>query len=113
MIQYQGRRSFNAATTDSGEVKLDFELAFGDITLGDIPNLVPIVQRQQKDLSFLCNSSHIHSGSTFHERIQHFSFAPDFLIGEITSESVYFQMEQLKEKHSWVDDEGRLYFELV
>ena len=50
----------------TGEIKLGLEHAFGDVTLKDIPALVPLVQRQQGDLTYLCDSSHLPVSNSFY-----------------------------------------------
>ena len=70
----------------SGEVKLDYQYAFGDITLQDIPTLVPIVQGQQEDLPYLCNASNIPTSTTFYGPLQEVEKARAFLVSEITSD---------------------------
>lgn len=50
----------------TGEIKLGLEHAFGDVTLKDIPALVPLVQRQQGDLTYLCDSSNVPVSNSFY-----------------------------------------------
>jgi len=99
----------------SGEVEVQ-QLATG-ITLNDIPSLVRTLQSQQQDLSFLCKSSNIPHKSAFHGPIKELNKARDFVIAEITSDSIAARMTKLKDKHPWLDSldkrDSGVYFELV
>lgn len=98
----------------SGEVEVQ-QLATG-ITLNDIPSLVRTLQSQQQDLS-LCKSSNIPHKSAFHGPINELNKARDFVIAEITSDSIAARMTKLKDKHPWLDSldkrDSGVYFELV
>jgi len=99
----------------SGEVEVQ-QLATG-ITLNDIPSLVRTLQSQQQDFSFLCKSSNIPQKSAFHGPINELNKARDFVIAEITSDSIAARMTKLKDKHTWLDSldkrDSGVYFELV
>ncbi|KAL3776808.1 hypothetical protein ACHAW5_006227 [Stephanodiscus triporus] len=95
----------------SGEVDLDFQ----QVTLNDIPKLVRTVQSQQDKMAYLCKASNIPHSSCFRGPIKELEKARDFVIAEITSDSIASHMTKLKEKHPWIDslDKREGYFELV
>ena len=99
----------------SGEVEIH-QLTTA-ITLNDIPSLVRTLQSQQQDLSFLCKASNIPHKSAFHGPIKELNKARDFVIAEITSDSIAARMTKLKDKHPWLDSldkrDSGVYFELV
>ena len=98
----------------SGEILLGFQQAFGDLTLKEIPTLIPLVQRQQDSLSYLCDTSNIPTTSKFFEPVKQMEKWRHFVLKEVTSPSISTQMAQLAAKHSWInDDESMVYFELV
>ena len=110
----------------TGEIKLGLEHAFGDVTLKDIPSLVPLVQSQQGDLTYLCDSSNVPVSNSFYLALNemevsislipfcfilfpkwtnlHFPFplqwSRNFVVSEITSHSINTEMMKLKDKHS-------------
>ncbi|KAL7531686.1 hypothetical protein ACHAXR_007164 [Thalassiosira sp. AJA248-18] len=96
----------------SGEIKLSIEHAFGGITLRDIPTLVPIVQRQQNNLRYLCDASDIPVSSTFCGTMREIEKACDFVVSDIMHLSS--RIAKLKKTHPWIDDdESQVFFELV
>lgn len=96
----------------AGSVKLAPQHAFGDITLKDIPTLIPIVQQQQDDLSYLCSTSSLPASSSFYGPLNAMAQARDFIISEITTKCI--NNATLKKKNPWLDaDDSRVYFELV
>ena len=97
----------------TGQVEIDLQLAFGELTLGDIPTLVPLVQRQQNDLTYLCNKSSIPTSSPFRETLKAMESALYFVVSEITSNSMASRMAKLKMKHPWIDEDESCYFELI
>jgi len=98
----------------SGTFNLDFKYAFGDMSLKDIPAIIPALQRQQDSLSFLCNADKIPESSFFHKPLKEVEKARDFVISELTSNRIQNQLHRLKHEHEWIDDgENHVYFELV
>ncbi|KAL7554412.1 hypothetical protein ACHAWF_017861 [Thalassiosira exigua] len=94
----------------SGEIELRLQHAFGDATVKDIPALVPIVQRQQNDLSYLCDASDLPPSSSFRSPMTAMKKARDFIVGEVTSGSITSQLRKLR----WIDDvDSQSYFELI
>lgn len=96
----------------SGHLKIDFQHAFG-LTLKDIPSVVPMLQSQLDDLSYLCRSSSISSSSTFHGPLHAIESARDFLVYELSSDRMASRIRKLMKKYSWIEDETRIYFELI
>lgn len=84
----------------SGEVQFDF--SGGKMTLSHIPYIIPILQKQQDNLSLIEEDS-----STKHHRFQSginiLEQAHNFLISELTSESILQKID---------NDDKRVYFEL-
>jgi hypothetical protein len=78
----------------------------------DIPTLVPKIQKQGGDLSYLCKAADIPPTSTYHGPLLAFESARDAVISELTADETIAKIASLKKKHAWIDDE-QVYFELV
>ncbi|GMI39585.1 hypothetical protein TrCOL_g5030 [Triparma columacea] len=108
-----------------GRVTLDFGGAEGpddddesdsegkDMSLKDIPRVIPILQRQQGKLAFYCNHDSVPRDSSFFEPLETMQEAQDFLSGEFISDEFNDSLERFESMYPWMnDDEVKSYFEL-
>ena len=98
----------------SGEIQLSLQHAFGGVFLKDIPSLIPLIIKQQSALTYLCDSSKVPVSNQYHLSLNEMEWARNFVISELTSDSIANSMAKLTEKHSWIDDDkSSTYFELI
>ncbi|GMH46549.1 hypothetical protein TrRE_jg8835 [Triparma retinervis] len=108
-----------------GRVTLDFGGAEGpddddesdsegrDMSLKDIPRVIPILQRQQGKLAFYCNHDSVPRDSSFYEPLETMQEAQDFLAGEFISDEFNDSLDRFEQMYPWMnDDEIKSYFEL-
>lgn len=79
----------------------------------DIPHLVPNIINQKDNLVYLCKASAIPVSSAFHYPLHVFESAISMVVRELASDMTIKKLTQLKQEHSWINDESRVYFELV
>jgi len=94
-----------------GMVKLSYQNAF-EMTLKDIPHLIPKIQQQQANLSYSCEFSDITVSSIYYGPIHAFESAQNLLTRELSSDKVIGKIAHLQKKNHWIEN-GSVYFELV
>eukprot|EP01084_Bolivina_argentea_P041720 76995_1 len=96
----------------AGEVSL---AGLGDeITLRDVPQMIPMLQRQQGRLAFHCGASDLPAESPFSGAVHLLQDAQDFIAEELCSVSVGEKLADYAAKHPWIEDEdSQVYFELT
>jgi len=98
----------------SGEIQLSLQHAFGGVTLKDVPTLIPLITKQQSALTYLCDSSKVPVSNQFYLSLNEMEWARNFVVSELTSDSISKSMAKLATKHSWIDDDkSSTYFELI
>ena len=98
----------------SGEIQLSLQHAFEDVTLKDVPTLIPLIIKQQSALTYLCDSSKVPVSNQFHLSLNEMEWARNFVVSELTSDSICNSMAKLATTHSWIDDDkSSTYFELI
>ena len=98
----------------SGEIQLSLQHAFGGVTLKEIPTLIPLIIKQQSALTYLCDSSKVPVSNQFHLSLNEMEWARNFVVSELSSDSISKSMAKLATKHSWIDDDkSSTYFELI
>jgi len=98
----------------SGEIQLSLQHAFGGVTLKDIPTLIPLIIKQQSALTYLCDASKVPVSNQFHVSLNEMEWARNFVVSELSSDSISSSMAKLATKHSWIDDDkSSTYFELI
>eukprot|EP00586_Coscinodiscus_wailesii_P007465 CAMPEP_0172491706 /NCGR_PEP_ID=MMETSP1066-20121228/22562_1 /TAXON_ID=671091 /ORGANISM="Coscinodiscus wailesii, Strain CCMP2513" /LENGTH=719 /DNA_ID=CAMNT_0013260875 /DNA_START=38 /DNA_END=2197 /DNA_ORIENTATION=- len=104
----------------SGKVAFDFALlGKDDMSLDDIPKVIPTLQRQQGKLTYLCGvecwEEEIEGddGDGFKEPMEVMQAAQHFVARELTREDVTDKIEKWARGRPWVDDNDATYFELI
>ena len=87
---------------------------FGDLKLetGDIPAIIPCLQRQQSSLRYFCKANDIPATSPFHNPVDLYNVAREFCATEIVSDRMCRELQKWSAMYPWVEDEKGNYFEL-
>mmetsp|Transcript_44255 Transcript_44255/g.138927 ORF Transcript_44255/g.138927 Transcript_44255/m.138927 type:complete len:665 (-) Transcript_44255:1385-3379(-) len=94
----------------SGSVYLGHE----DITLRDMPRIIPLLQRQQNKLSYTCNAQRVPSSSSYNAPMTHMAAATEYVAQQICSDSTVADLDRWAKVFPWIEDETQpSYFELV
>ena len=87
---------------------------FGDLKLetGDIPAIIPCLQRQQSTLRYFCKANDIPTISPFHDPVNLFNVAREFCATEIVSDRMTHELQKWSITYPWIEDDHGKYFEL-
>ncbi|KAH9109072.1 hypothetical protein AeMF1_015813 [Aphanomyces euteiches] len=91
------------------------DLGDSEITLGDLPLVIPALQKQQGSLQFLCEWKQIPSTSPYAVPLETLYDAFDFIGAELGSRAIEMKLMKAAQENSWVDDDspdGKNFFEL-
>ena len=85
-----------------------------DLTTGELPLIIPSLQKQQSSLRYFCNSSAIPKTCDYAEAYEFYNDAAEFFAGEMTSEAIDDELRRMAEQFPWIDGDGaQTYFELT
>ncbi|RHY52613.1 hypothetical protein DYB38_003815 [Aphanomyces astaci] len=82
------------------------DLGDSEITLSDLPLVIPALQKQQGSLQFLCEWKQIPSTSPYAVPLETLYDAFDFIGAELGSKSIEKKLMKAVQENAWVDDEG-------
>ncbi|ETW07440.1 hypothetical protein H310_01954 [Aphanomyces invadans] len=82
------------------------DLGDSEITLSDLPLVIPALQKQQGSLQFLCEWKQIPSTSPYAVPMETLYDAFDFIGTELASKSIEKKLMKAAQENAWVDDDG-------
>lgn len=89
------------------------DLGGPDLTLADLPLIIPALQKQQGSLQFMCEWKKMSGSSEFARPLDTLYDAFDFIGEELAGNEVADALEKATSVFSWIDDDdAKNYFEL-
>jgi hypothetical protein len=91
------------------------DLGDSEITLGDLPVVIPALQKQQGSLQFLCEWKQIPPTSPYATPLETLYDAFDFIGTELASKVIEKKLMKAAQDNPWIDDdskENKNFFEL-
>ncbi|KAJ0407299.1 hypothetical protein ATCC90586_002227 [Pythium insidiosum] len=90
------------------------DLGSAAIELGDLPAVIPALQKQQGSLQYLCEWKAIPAASPYTVPLETLYDVFDFVGAELASERIERKLTRAAQEHAWIDDDGEAknFFEL-
>ena len=81
-----------------------------DISLTDMPLVIPLLQRQQSRLHYYCNADMVPAQSNFSKPMRLVYDAADYASAALSSDPVQSELAKWAEVHDWMEDAASTFF---
>lgn len=84
-----------------------------EISLGDLPLAIPLLQRQQSRLHYYCNADGIPAASNFSQPMRLVYDASDYTAAALSSDALQKELEVIGSANQWMEDSSNTFFEMA